>query len=417
MVKEEVKSNERIIQNILDNDLYKFSMSYAYMTLYPEAVGTFRFMDRGNNIILTDDELEEFIDAFIKEFSSIPNMSEKMMSWAVEKMIYIPRGYWEWLNGFRFDLASRAALADGRIKIFIDKDGHLHIEVTDRLYKVTLYEVPILAFVSEYFNRKKHPEMFENKAELDTKVYVRTRAKVEMAKEAGASFSEFGTRRRFSYEVQKSAVKIIWEVPNNTCAGTSNVLLAYLFNMTPIGTVAHEWTMFHGAMYGYRNANYMACEAWSKVFDGALGTALTDTYGTKAFFDNMSLKQAKLYDGIRQDSGDELEFAEKAYQFYKGKGVDPASKLVIFSNALDFPKYIKLYEEVKAKYPFKISAGIGTNLTNDVDVKPFNMVMKLMECKMTPREEFAQCIKISDDLGKHMGDEFEFEVAKRHLNL
>ena len=96
--------------------------------------------------------------------------------------------------------------------------------------------------------------------------------------------------------------------------------------MRPCGTHPHEWFMFHGAQFGYKNANYMALENWVNVYDGDLGTALTDTYTTDVFFRNFSMKQAKLFDGIRQDSGDEYKFIEKAIKFYKSKGIDPTTK-------------------------------------------------------------------------------------------
>ena len=188
------------------------------------------------------------------------------------------------------------------------------------------------------------------------------------------------------------------------------------YDMKPIGTHPHEWFMFHGAMFGYKMANYMALENWVKTYDGDLGIALTDTYTTDVFFKNFSKKHAKLFDGIRQDSGDEIEFTEKAITRYKELGIDPITKTIIFSNALDFAKAkdINIYCKGKIKAAF----GIGTNLTNDIpDRKPGNLVMKLTKCRMNSRQPWYSCIKLSDDQGKHMGPEKEVETCIYECNI
>ena len=233
-------------------------------------------------------------------------------------------------------------------------------------------------------------------------------------------FSEFGTRRRFSYDVQD---KIIGYLKDNakTCVGTSNVHFAMKYNMRPCGTHPHEWFMFHGAQFGYKNANYFALENWVNVYDGDLGIALSDTYTSVIFFKNFSLKQAKLFDGIRQDSGDEYEFVDKAIAFYNSKHIDPLTKTIIFSNALDFPKALKIKQYCEGK--IKASFGIGTNLTCDVyapDGTKYdaeNIVMKMSRCRMTNSQPWFVTIKISDDIGKHMGDSKEFEHACYELEI
>lgn len=385
-----------MIVSILDNDLYKFSMGYAYMKLYPEAEGKFEFNDR-NKTVFTDFMVERLKEEFAKLSSLFLTDDEKC--WAIQTMPYIPAFYWEWLRSFRFD--------PSKIKVFLDENRHLHIEVTDKLYKVTLYEVPILATVSEVVN----------KTHVLNKEYVldRLEGKVKMSNENKLYFSEFGTRRRFSYEVQDMVVKYLKENARY-CTGTSNVYLAMKYDMKPIGTVAHEWVMFHGSNFGYRRANYEAYEAWVKVFDGALGIALTDTYGLQAFLNNFSLKQAKLFDGVRQDSGDERDFVYRVVERYKELGVNPMLKTIIFSNALDFPKYKEIAEFCKDKIGM-CAAGIGTNLTNDTGFKPMNIVMKLMECRMNANQDWLHCIKISDDKGKVMGDPQEVEAAFHELGI
>ena len=185
--------------------------------------------------------------------------------------------------------------------------------------------------------------------------------------------------------------------------------------MKPIGTVAHEWIMFHGAQFGYSNANYNSYEDWVKVYDGALGIALTDTYTSKVFFDTFTLKHAKLFDGVRHDSGDEYEFTQMAIDTYKKYGIDPKDKTIVFSNALTFPKFKEIADYCKGK--IRCSAGIGTNLTCDTNTPSQNIVMKLMKCRMGENRPWVDCIKVSDDKGKVMGSPTEIQIANTELNL
>lgn len=384
-----------MIKSILDNDLYKFSMGYAYMKLYPSAEGKFEFNDR-NHMKFG----QWFVERLKTELANLAELSltTAEMNWAIKAMPYIPACYWEWLKGFQFE--------PDKINVYLDEESNLHIDVTDKLYKVTLYEVPILAIVSELYNRSSIIDK--------STIIERLEPKVKLSNENQLIFSEFGTRRRFSFDVQDEVVKYL-KANAKYCVGTSNVYLAMKYDMKPIGTVAHEWIMFHGANFGFRHANYEAYEAWVNVFDGALGTALSDTYTSDAFFKNFTLKQAKLFDGVRQDSGDEYEFVYKTIERYRELGVDQTSKTIIFSNALDFPKFKEINDFCKGK--IKCAAGIGTNLTNDVGVKPLNIVMKLMSCRMNEKQKWVNCIKISDDKGKVMGDVNELKAANIELGL
>ena len=187
------------------------------------------------------------------------------------------------------------------------------------------------------------------------------------------------------------------------------------YGMTPIGTHPHEWFMFHGAMYGYRQANYTALEDWVKVYDGDLGIALSDTYTSDVFLKNFSRKHAKLFDGVRHDSGDPYKFVNKVIKRYKELGIDPTTKTIVFSNALDFPTYKEIAEYCKGRIRF--SAGIGTNLTNDTGFKPSNIVMKLVACRMNDNQPWYPCIKLSDDEGKHLGSDKEVEICKTQCGI
>lgn len=390
-----------MILSILDTDLYKFSTSNAYFQLYPLAEGTFKFNDRAAEVYDT-----AFLSALKEEFKSLERLrlSDAEFNYVTSKIRYISHNYWEWLRGFNFE-------AD-KIEAGLDSEGHLLIEVTDFLYKVTLYEVPILAIVAELRNRVKGVQVDTAKAlaVLD--------AKLEIANENKLLFSEFGTRRRFSSVLHDEIVRELKEKCPKYCAGTSNVYFAMKYDMTPIGTFPHEWVMFHSGVFGYKRANYLSLEDWIKVYDGALGTALIDTFTTRSFLRTLTMKQAKLLDGFRQDSGDEKEVGDAIIERLKEFGIDPASKVIVFSNALNFPKYKAVADYFRGRV--KVSAGIGTNITCDPGIEGYkaaNIVMKLSRCRMSAKDPWEKVIKISDDLGKHMGDDKEFEIASYELHL
>ncbi len=386
-----------IIKTILDTDLYKFTTSYAYIKLFPYAVGTFSFKDR--------DETEctaGFLEALKNEIQNLRLvvLQEDELEYMYAHCRFLPRVYWEWLSSFRFD--------PDKVDVFVDKERHLHIEVTDFLYKVTLYEVPLLAIVSEIRNQ------FMNRVPDDNDWMGRLAEKVEISNRNQMPFSEFGTRRRFSFEVQDKVVAYLKKYALY-CTGSSNCHLAMKYNMLPMGTHPHEWFMFHGAQFGYKHANYMALENWVNVYDGDLGTALSDTYTSDSFLNNFSRKQAKLFDGVRCDSGNEYDFVDRLIARYKELGIDPSNKTIIFSNALDFEKALQIFNYCKGK--IKCSFGIGTNLTNDTGYKPSNIVMKLSRCKMNANQEWRECVKLSDDMGKHMGSNSEVEACLHELRI
>lgn len=282
------------------------------------------------------------------------------------------------------------------------------MEVTDFLYKVTLYEVPLLAIVSEIKNKYSGYKIDREY------VLSRLKEKVELSNQNKMPFSEFGTRRRFSYEVQELVIEYL-KKNSHYCTGTSNCHLAMKYNMLMMGTHPHEWFMFHGAQFGYKHANYMALENWVNVYDGDLGTALSDTYTSDSFLTNFSRKQAKLFDGVRCDSGDEFEFIDRLIARYQELGIDATTKTIIFSNALDFEKALRIYNYCSGK--IRCAFGIGTNLTNDTGYKPSNIVMKLTQCKMNKNQEWRECIKLSDDLGKHLGSGTEVDACLHELRL
>lgn len=386
-----------IIQNILDTDLYKFTTSYAYIKLFPYAEGTFTFQDRDQTVYS-----EDFLKAVKKEIEKLREvkLTSEEQEFMTHHCRFLPPVYWEWLASFRFN--------PEKICMELDTEGHLHLEVTDLLYKVTLYEVPLLAIISEVKNKFEHKSV-----DLEV-VKEKLATKITLSNDNALPFSEFGTRRRFSKEVHETVIKEL-KKQARYCTGTSNCYLAMKYNMRPMGTHPHEWFMFHGAQFGYKHANYMALENWVNVYDGDLGTALSDTYTSESFLSNFSRKQAKLFDGVRCDSGDEFQFVDQLIKRYQELGIDPTTKTIIFSNALDFPKALELFRYCKGR--IRCSFGIGTNLTNDTGYAPANIVMKLSRCRMNANQQWRECIKLSDDLGKHMGSITEVEACMHELRI
>lgn len=386
-----------IIKSILDTDLYKFTTSYAYVKLFPNAIGTFTFKDRDETICS-----EAFLDSLENEIKNLAllRLTDEELEYMASRCRFVPRVYWEWLSSFRFE--------PKKVQISLDEEKHLHMEVTDYLYKATLYEVILLAIVTEL--RNLHSGNIADQDKVKAKLF----EKVELSNKHQIYFSEFGTRRRFSYGVQDAVINYLNEYAYY-CSGTSNCYLAKKYNMKMIGTHPHEWFMFHGAQFGYKHANYMALENWVNVYDGDLGTALSDTYTSESFLTNFSRKQAKLFDGVRCDSGNEFTFIDQLISRYQELGVDSTTKTIIFSNALDFVKALKIKEYCEGK--IRCAFGIGTNLTNDTGYKPSNVVMKLSRCKMNASGKWRECIKLSDDEGKHSGSDREVQACLYELGL
>lgn len=391
------------INSILHNDLYKFSMSNYYIQNFPEASGTFTFHDRNNTeydemfVKILKDELSQLSKLFLQK---------NEFDWAVKNIPYIPQFYWEWLRSFRYE--------PNKINIWLDESKHLHIEVTDKMYKVTFYEIPILATVSALYHVYKH-HGYQLKQEVEEALISGLDRKIEIAKDHNLFFADFGMRRAYNPLTEEFVVKYLKEnCP--TFVGTSTVSLAMKYGVKPIGTMAHECFMFQAAIHSPKDANFMVMENWVKVYDGNLGTVLTDTYTVDTFLRNFSMKLAKLYDGVRHDSGDPFTFGNKIIWKYKSYGIDPMSKTIVFSDGLDFEKAAEIKEYFAGK--IKTTFGIGTNLTCDFPgIKPLNIVMKLKECRVNDRQPVYGCVKLSDVASKAIGTPEDIENYKYQLNI
>lgn len=389
-----------IINSLLDTDLYKFTTAHAYCQLFPHAEGQFKFIDRDNRRYPEGFEVD--LQNEINAMANIALTNEEAL-FIKKRMPYIPPTYVDFLKGYRFD--------PNEVKIIMDDERHLSIEATGPLYRVTLWETPILAIVSELFYNK-----IGAKADWEYLERV-TREKGKLYRDNGITFSLFGMRRRFSYDVEDRVTRILKQDAAEALYGTSNMHFAHKYDLAVSGTHPHEWIQFHGAVYGYKMANYMSMEDWIRVYDGDLGTVLTDTYTTDVFFRNFSKKHAMLYSSLRQDSGDPLKFIEQTLNRYSELRVDSSGKYIIFSDGLDAEKVLKIAEACKGR--IRCTFGIGTNLTNDTHCgyPPSNIVMKLWKCRMTPKEAWLPCIKLSDAQGKHTGEPDEIDLAIRTLRI
>ena len=372
-----------IINYITDNDLYKFTMQYAVVSLFPLSKVRYKFINRG---------ADNFPDGFAARLQDEVNAMSKLRltddeyKFMAQKCYYLPPSYLDFLAAYRFDPNEVHISQQG---------GHLEIAIEGYWYKTILWEVPLMAIISElYFKMTGQPG---NSTDQNAAV---TAQKAELYQKFGIKVADFGTRRRFSFDNHDRVVGVLNDY-RDTFVGTSNVYLAMKYDTVPIGTHAHEWFMFHAAMFGYKYANRASLENWVKIYRGDLGIALSDTFTTPVFFRDFDTLFAKLFDGVRHDSGDPLEFADKTIDHYKRLRINPLSKTIVFSDALNPQMVEKITEYCKGK--IGMSFGIGTNFTNDVGVKPLNMVIKLSH--VLTGDRWTQVVKLSDTPGKHTGND------------
>ncbi|MCD8194440.1 MAG: nicotinate phosphoribosyltransferase [Tannerellaceae bacterium] len=384
-----------IIQNFTDNDLYKFSVMLAIFRLYPDAYVKYEFINRGET-----DFPEGFAERLKEEVAHMASlaMTKQEKAFITERCYFFDPAFIDFLEGYRYNPDEVQILQSG---------GRLKVEIEGYWFRTVLWEVPLMAIISELYFRMMgvKPELVEQRAKEKARILAGMKA----------DYSDFGTRRRFSFEVHDQVVNCLKENSGFYFKGTSNVYLAMKYNTTPIGTMPHEWFMFHGAQFGYRSANMKALEAWVEVYQGSLGITLTDTYTTDSFLDTFSLKQAKLFDGVRWDSGDPIEFTNKAIRFYEENRIDPTSKTIVYSDSLNLERIREIRQHVSGR--IHDAYGIGTFLTNDAGANPLNMVIKLTEVKDHPQKEFLHAVKLSDVPGKNTGNTDEIELVKRTLGI
>lgn len=398
---------KQIINHLTDNDLYTFSVCYLYLSKFPRAYGRYTFIDRNDTEYPPG--FGEMVQQQLKAMDAIV-ISNEEIAFMKRKCYYFPTWFYTFLQGYRFD--------PDEVKVSQDDSGHLNIAVEGLLWKTVFWEVPILAIVSEL----KHHIDGDTKGYDDGLEYEKSLKKGLRLVKNGLSFAEFGTRRRFSFAHQSMVLQTLVEANRKRAkgdgyfSGTSNVYFGMKYDLTPIGTMSHQVVSFCGAIFGYKEANFMAMTYWQEAFDSDLGTYLYDTYGWNAFQENFSKKYAKLFDGLRVDSGDNLEAVDKIVAKYRELNINPMTKSLTFSNGLSVDEAVGIHQYCRDK--IIDNYGIGTFLTCDVTgVQPMNIVMKLTAAKLTEKKKWQKAVKLSDDQGKYTGDPDEVELAKRTLNL
>jgi nicotinate phosphoribosyltransferase len=297
------------------------------------------------------------------------------------------------------------------IQASIDAEGRLDIHIEGPMVQAMMFEIFVLAIVNElYFSRIKTAQVWaEGERRLQAKLdLIHQYEKSQQPNDPPFLVSDFGTRRRYSFAWQKHVVAAFHKTVPNVFRGTSNVLLAKELNITPIGTMAHEFLQaFQALDVRLRDFQKAALETWVQEYRGDLGIALTDVVGMDAFLRDFDLYFAKLFDGLRHDSGDPYEWGDKAYAHYRKLKIDTKTKMLTFSDGLNLPKAWDLHQYFKDR--FQVSFGIGTNLTNDMGQKPLNIVLKLVECN-------GQSVaKISVSPGKTMTDNDTFLAYLRQV--
>lgn len=388
-----------MLTSLLDNDFYKITMQNAVIKRFPYAHARYAFINRGEHAFP-----EGFGEALRGEVDRMVALclTEEEKRYLETTCPYLDPTYLDFLAGFRYDPREVTIEQQG---------GELSVVIEGPWYRTILWEVPLMALISELWYRLRGVAVSEEDEAL---IEQRTREKIELYRQHGLKIAEFGTRRRFSFAVHDRVVEALRHYGGEAFSGTSNVLLAMRHGVKPIGTHAHEWFMFHGARFGFKMANSLALEHWVDVYRGDLGIALTDTFTTRAFFESFDKKFAKLFDGVRHDSGDPIEFADATIAHYQRLGINPLSKTIIFSDALTPEKV----ERIRAFCQGRIGMafGIGTNFTNDIGVAPMNMVIKMVEAR-PEGQGWLPVVKLSDVPTKNTGDPEMIALAKRILSL
>ena len=386
------KTFEPIITSLLDNDLYKFTMLQAMLHQFPQTHGVYRFRCRNNEETLYPlADIKEDLEQQLDSLCELRFLEDEL----------------EYLRGLRFmrsdfvDYLELFKLKRRFITVSTDEKGRLFIDIEGPMIQAMFFEVFVLAIVNElYFSALSNASVIEEgQRRLDEKVELLHQYAVKQEKYDNNTppliVADFGTRRRFSKVWQAHVVETLHKAEPKIVSGTSNVYLAKKLGMTPIGTMAHEFMQaFQALDVRLRDSQKAALEAWVHEYRGDLGIALTDVVGMDAFLRDFDLYFAKLFDGLRHDSGDPYIWGDKAIAHYKKLKIDPRTKILTFSDGLDLNKAWNLHQYFKGQ--IRTSFGIGTNLTNDMGITPINIVLKLVECNGQP------VAKLSDSPGKTM---------------
>lgn len=386
-----------IVTSLLDTDLYKFNMDQVIFHKHTDLIGEYYFKCRNQNVVFTKEIFDE-INAQIDHLCSLKFDKDELDY--LRSIRFIKDDYVEFLRLWR--------PIREYVTTSLTPAGEMEIVVKGPMFSAMQFEIFLLEIVNEvYFRMTYDYDMLRKSAEekLDAKIKAFNDGKYTF------KFAEFGCRRRLSREWQDVVVRRLATETKN-CVGTSDVYFAKRYNLTPIGTYAHEFVQMYQGIDKIPLAytNYYAMKDWYAEYDGDNGTALTDTITTDLFLLDFNRSMVNNYTGVRHDSGDPYEWGEKIIAHYKKYGVDPMTKILLFSDSLDFDRAQALYDYFKDKA--KVSFGIGTFCSNDTCVEPLNIVIKLQYVNGRP------VAKLSDTPGKAMcKDEAYLEYLKRSVDF
>lgn len=382
-----------ILTSLLDTDAYKLHMQQAVYHRYRNINVVAEFRCRGDELL---GEYASEIRQQIQMMSQLALTDDEFTY--LSGLPFFTKDYLKWLKTFRYN-PEHVTVSD--------RNGHLHVRIEGPWREVIMWEVPLLAVISEVVHRLRSPDITAQMA-VD-----QLRKNLASFKEQAADIDlsafrlmDFGTRRRFSGEVQEAIVTTLKnEFPY--LVGTSNYDLAHKLQLTPVGTQAHEWFQAHQQISPVlANSQRAALQAWLDEYPDQLGIALTDCITMDAFLRDFGTKFANAYQGLRHDSGDPFEWGEKAIAHYKALGIDPMTKTLVFSDNLDLDKALHLYRHFHQRV--NLVFGIGTRLTCNIPhVKPLNIVIKLVQCNGKP------VAKLSDSPGKTICQDKAFVKALR----
>lgn len=372
---------EPIVISLLDTDLYKFNMDQVIFHKHTDLCGQYYFKCRNKNVIFTKEMCDE-INAQIDHLCSLRFTKDELEY--LRSIRFIKDDYVEFLRLWY-------PIRD-YVTVSLSETGELSIVVDGPLFSAMQFEIYLLEIVNEVYFRMSYDYEVLRKSASE-----KLRKKIEAMNNGTYTFkfAEFGCRRRLSREWEDEVVRRLTTETDN-CVGTSNVYLAMKYNLTPIGTYAHEFVQMYQGIDSIPLAytNHFAMQDWYDEYKGDNGTALTDTITTDLFLMDFDRSMVNNYTGVRHDSGDPFEWGDKIIAHYKKYGVDPKTKLLLFSDGLDFDNAQELHNYFKDKA--KVSFGIGTFCSNDTCEKSLNIVIKLQFVNGRP------VAKLSDNPEKSM---------------
>lgn len=399
-----------VVRSLIDTDFYKLLMCQSVFRNRPDTQVTFSLINRTTSVRLADlideGELREQLD-HVRTLS----LTRGESTWLRGNTFYGKRqmfrpDFMEWFERLRlpaYHLEKR--------------DGQYELTFEGRWPDVMLWEIPALAILMELRGRAVMRDM--GKFELQV-LYARAMTKLwekaeRLRQVPDLRLADFGTRRRHSFLWQDWCVQAMIEGLGDKFTGTSNCLIAKNRDLEAIGTNAHELPMVYAALSDsddeLRRSPYRVLADWQEEHEGNLLIILPDTFTTEAFLRDAPDWLAR-WTGMRIDSGDPAEGAERAIAWWRDRGEDPRGKLIIFSDGLD----VAVIADLQARFAgrVKVSFGWGTMLTNDFTglvrddaLAPFSLVCKAVSADGRPT------VKLSDNPRKAMGPEAEIARYKR----